>query len=94
MSKLRDEMLVFQVLKILLRFLYFAVSFFAGSVKMEGADQACYTKGRKSSCCSQQFSNLKVLALGMRVLTSMTQGQWYEVSMIRDFAIVFGYLKV
>lgn len=87
-------MLVFHPFKTLLWFLIYSVRLLAGSVEAGWDVHDWWTVGKKLSCCSQQFSNLKILGFGINVTTSMTQGQWSDTSMMRDHPIVFRYLRV
>lgn len=75
MSEARLGVEEFHSFSSLLRFLYFAVIFFAGSGEVGSNDHPCNKIGIKSSVSNQWFSNLKTFPLGIFVSILIIQGQ-------------------
>jgi hypothetical protein len=56
--------------------------------------QDFFTICLKELCCSQKFSNLNILALGILVRIEITHGKWLEVRLINEKTSVGGMEKL
>lgn len=83
-----------QILRTRRRVLNFRLIHLPRSLAWTGYCQKCFTRFSKSLCSIQWFSNLKVLALGIEELISITQGTWSETDLARGKTKVLGKRKV